>query len=131
MSLEHFRGLSFEDFAGCPRIADIPQVTLRPLNKALERERVGSIEIIHWFDQADAYVADEYAASFLIADRHGDSKLFTVPKFRRRGIGEELVYRALTRTGRVVQSRTRNPESQRLYRRVYDRIQRELELVAA
>lgn len=126
--MDRFRGITFEQFAGAPSIGDVPHLYIEPTRAPVAFiEFFGEYRVKHWHARGDIVLADMRVAAFLVADRKGDSKLWTHPEYRRRGLGEELVYRVLTRCNLTVTSTIRTEESQRLYRRVYDRIQRELE----
>lgn len=61
-----------------------------------------------------------------IASYNSNSTLVVDPKYRKQGIGEELVYQQRTTFPAPAQAETRNKVSQRIQENVWDRIQREL-----
>lgn len=119
--------MTFEEFAGTPRIGEVSGLRVRPPRMLHPRHRFrGTLEIVRGEDRGDVLDADDHVAGFVVSDKYGDSRLWVREDYRGEGISEELVYEVLARTGRTVRSSLRTAHSHRIYRRVYDRIMREL-----
>lgn len=124
----NFEGMTREEFLGSPRIT-------RPSNAASLRPRalvgfdeveadefpVGNLTARYTEDGAAVYDGDRVVASYNFGDT-----LVVDPRYRRQGIGEELVYQWRTRFPAPGAARDRTRVSQRIQESVWDRIQREM-----
>lgn len=130
--IERFRGMSFEDFAGKSKPLVFDTVVNPPQLRREQREEFYGRMTIEFGDRSGfVYLGDYFIAGFVMRDHKGDSRVWVVESHRRQGIAAELIYRVLEEFGEPITSQVRTPDSIRLYRRVYDRIQNELKRIAA
>lgn len=121
-----WRGKTSDEFLGSPKItSDKNASDLRP-------RVLGSVESVEPEKFLDSYTVKmnkDGAAVFdgdkVIASYNFGDTLVVDPKYRRRGIGEELVYRFRTRYPEKKIAETRTRSSQKLQEKVWDRIQKE------
>lgn len=128
MSLADYKGKTFEQFAGSPKI--VPELIVfmpgPPKGKLVLAPFMARFQAVLTAERGDVYHGRIRVASF-IRDDNGHSTVFTIEAYRKRGIGEELVIGVLALTaGLPVISAERTPGGQAFYRKVYDRIQTEL-----
>ncbi|BAM66447.1 hypothetical protein [Xanthomonas citri phage CP2] len=125
---EAFRGVTREQFLGEPRItsntnaADLRPRALRELD-AVDSVPFGDGDLTAKYSDGSAAVfdGDKVVASYNFGDT-----LVVDRAYRRRGIGEELVYQWRTRNPQASVARERTKASQALQEKVWDRIQSEL-----
>ena len=125
---EAFRGMTREQFLGEPKITPLSNAEkLRP-NSDIYQDRAPREPFMG--GKYEAAIAPEGAVVFdgkkVIASYHYGDNLVVSPKYRRRGIGEELVYQWHTRYPGPASSQERTRPAQALMEKVWDRIQREL-----
>lgn len=124
-----FRGMTRDEFLGNPKIT--PNSNASDLRPRAMRE-LDDIEAVPFGDgKLSAKYSDGSAAVFdgekVVASYNFGTTLVVDKAYRRRGIGEELVYQWRTRNPQAVPARERTKASQALQEKVWNRIQRELE----
>lgn len=130
MALLDYIGMSWEQFAGKPRIVSTPHLDLSWTKRKAFHPRgpfMSGLEIIYTMDRGDVYEHDSWIAYYLRCDQNGESRCVVDPHYRGRRIGPELIYQVLIRTpGLPAHTRSRTAISVRMYRQVYNRIQRDI-----
>ena len=121
------RGMTREEFLGKPRIttnanaADLKPKAVRGMaEQPAEPFAVGGFTARYHDGDAAVYDGDKVIASFNFGDT-----LTVDPKYRRRGIAEELVYQVRTRNPNVPPAAERTKVAQKIEEKVWERIQRE------
>lgn len=122
------RGMSREEFLGNPKIVgmgDAKDLKPRVWSGVMDSEPVpfmnGKYELRMTPDAAAVFDRGAPIASY-----NGNSTLVVDPKYRRQGIGEELVYQQRTSYPTEAQADTRNKVSQHIQEKVWERIIQEL-----
>lgn len=125
---EPFRGMTREEFLGEPRItpnANAADLRPRALRELDDVEAVpfgdGDLTAKYGAGSAAVFDGDKVVASYNFGDT-----LVVDKAYRRRGIGEELVYQWRTSNPQAAPARERTKASQALQEKVWDRIQQEL-----
>lgn len=130
--LKDYAGKTVEWFAGHPRIVLAHDPRIKPLTVTQRSPFILDLEIIQVPGQGDVYDGLKRIASFLQSDKSGCTRLWVLPPYRGRGIAPELIYQVMIRTpGLPARSTARTAISQAIYLKVWDRIQKELQNVAA
>lgn len=125
---EALRGMTREQFLGNPKLVGMSDAKdLRPrvwpgVQEAQPQPFLGGKYELRMTPDAAA-VFDKGAP---VASYNGNSTLVVDPKYRRQGIGEELVYQQRTSFPAPAEAKSRNKVSQRIQESVWERIQREL-----
>ena len=121
--------MSKDEFLGAPKIVGKKDASaLKPMAlKGIESEAEavpfmgGKYTARYTPDGAAVYDGDKVIASYNFGDT-----LVVDPKYRKQGIGEELVYQQRTFFPEPAKASTRNVVSQRIQENVWDRIQNDL-----
>lgn len=125
--LAPFRTMTRQQFLGNPTItadrnaSSLKPKLLVPLQNLPHVPFMDSLTAVYGEDGAAVFDDNEIIASYNFGDT-----LVVDRRFRRRGIGEELVYQWRTRFPNAIPAKQRTKASQRLQVKVWDRIQREL-----
>lgn len=123
MSIESFRGKPARWFFGTPSIIEI---TADPLLKPLPGPYTYAVFLEKYQLQCNGQGGNVYSGYELIAVYRFGATLVVAPTYRRQGIGRELVYQCIVRSGKRLTSKTRTAATQRLLEGVWQRIQTEL-----
>lgn len=124
------RGMTKDQFLGQPKLVGMSDARdLRPrvwsgVQEAPTQEFLGGKYELKMTPDAAAV----FDKGVPVASYNGNKTLVVDPKYRRQGIGEELVYQQRTSFPKPAEADTRNKVSQRIQQNVWDRIQRELGL---
>lgn len=120
--------MSRQEFLGSPKIvgksdaADLRPNFLKSTESApLVPFMDGKYQARYSKNGATVFDGDKVIASYNFGDN-----LVVDPKYRKKGIAEELVYQQRTYFPEPAKARTRNKVSQKIQENVYDRIQRDL-----
>jgi len=131
MSAADFKDMTFEQFAGTPRIVKSIEVRtwprLPPSTTVLFMEDFG-LAASYFADGGDVWRGSDRIAWFDRGHSHGrnPSGVYVMPEYRGHDIAEELIYQTMVRTpGLTTPSSIRTEQGHKIYRRVYDRLMRD------
>ncbi len=127
-NLSPFESMTKKEFLGEPRITGdanardiVPKAYSELDNVPKEPFMNGKYEVKYGKDNAAVFDGDKIVAMY----SHGDT-LVVDKKYRRQGIGEELVYQWRTQHPDYPVAKTRTVKSQALQEKVWERIQSEI-----
>lgn len=124
MSIDKFKGKTQAWFIGNPAI--ISPLPVEPMLKANPGPFVEAPFISTYRAQYNRLGGNVYDGDKLIAVYQFGMRWIVDPAYRGRGIGSELVYQCIVRSGKRLVSTMRTVQTQRLLKAVWKRIQIEL-----